>query len=73
VVDLLAFRGRIALLAGAASRPVLPVGAIYMRDRLVLGFVISHATTAELAEAAGHQPFVAYRSPCGHGRPRRCR
>ncbi|WP_432994826.1 NADPH:quinone reductase [Dactylosporangium sp. CA-233914] len=52
VVDLLAFRGRIVLLAGAASRPVLPAGALYMHDRTVTGFVISHATTAELAEAA---------------------
>jgi NADPH:quinone reductase-like Zn-dependent oxidoreductase len=53
VVDLLAFRGRVVLLAGAATRPVLPVGALYMHDRTVTGFVISHATAAELAEAAG--------------------
>ncbi|MFD6752973.1 NADPH:quinone reductase [Micromonospora gifhornensis] len=52
VVDLLALRGRIVLLAGARSRPVLPVGALYMNDRSVIGFVISHASTAELAEAA---------------------
>lgn len=53
VVDLLALRGRIVLLAGARARPVLPVGSLYMNDRSVIGFVISHATTAELAEAAG--------------------
>jgi D-arabinose 1-dehydrogenase-like Zn-dependent alcohol dehydrogenase len=52
VVDLLAFRGRIVLLAGAASRPVLPAGPLYMNDRSIVGFVISHATTAELADAA---------------------
>ncbi|HEX4702910.1 MAG TPA: NADPH:quinone reductase [Pseudonocardiaceae bacterium] len=52
VVDLLAFRGRIVLLAGATSRPVLPAGPLYMNDRSVTGFVISHATTAELADAA---------------------
>jgi 2-desacetyl-2-hydroxyethyl bacteriochlorophyllide A dehydrogenase len=52
VVDLLAFRGRIVLLAGVAARPVLPVGPLYMNDRSVLGFVISHATSAELADAA---------------------
>nr|WP_286047711.1 zinc-binding dehydrogenase [Verrucosispora sp. FIM060022] len=40
------------LLAGARSRPVLPAGALYMNDRSVIGFVISHASTAELAEAA---------------------
>ncbi|SIR08344.1 NADPH:quinone reductase [Micromonospora avicenniae] len=53
VIDLLALRGRIVLLAGAASRPVLPVGALYQNDRAVVGFVISHATVAELTEAAG--------------------
>ncbi|MFI5485502.1 NADPH:quinone reductase [Micromonospora echinaurantiaca] len=53
VVDLLARRGRIVLLAGGAARPVLPVGALYQNDRAVVGFVISHATVAELAEAAG--------------------
>ncbi|GAA3726321.1 NADPH:quinone reductase [Salinactinospora qingdaonensis] len=51
-VDLLARRGRIVLLAGARSRPVLPVGALYMKDCQVGGFVISHAASADLAEAA---------------------
>ncbi|WP_079085901.1 NADPH:quinone reductase [Streptomyces silvensis] len=51
-VDLLAPRGRIVLLAGVAARPVFPVGPFYMKDASVLGFVISHATTAELAAAA---------------------
>lgn len=51
-VELLAPRGRIVLLAGVAARPVLPVGPFYMKDASILGFVISHATTAELADAA---------------------
>ena len=51
-IDLLAVRGRVVLLAGGDTRPVLPVGALYRNDRAVIGFVISHATTAELAEAA---------------------
>jgi 2-desacetyl-2-hydroxyethyl bacteriochlorophyllide A dehydrogenase len=51
-VDLLAHRGRIVLLAGARSRPVLPAGTLYMKDGSILGFAISHATSAELAEAA---------------------
>ncbi|KJS62117.1 NADPH:quinone reductase [Streptomyces rubellomurinus] len=51
-VDLLAPRGRIVLLAGARSRPVLPVGPLYMKDCSIAGFVISHATGTELAEAA---------------------
>jgi NADPH:quinone reductase-like Zn-dependent oxidoreductase len=51
-VSLLARGGRIILLAGARSRPVLPVGPLYMNDCSITGFVISHATSAELAEAA---------------------
>ncbi|MER5972464.1 NADPH:quinone reductase [Streptomyces sp. NPDC002055] len=52
VVDLLAFRGRVVVLAGLRSRPVLPVGPLYLKDGSVSGFVISRATTAELADAA---------------------
>jgi 2-desacetyl-2-hydroxyethyl bacteriochlorophyllide A dehydrogenase len=52
-VDLLAGRGRIVLLAGLGTRPVLPVGPLYLRDRSIHGFAISHATAQELAEAAG--------------------
>jgi NADPH:quinone reductase-like Zn-dependent oxidoreductase len=51
-VPLLAPRGRIVLLAGVAARPELPVGPFYMKDAAILGFVISHATTTELAAAA---------------------
>ncbi|GLF92637.1 NADPH:quinone reductase [Streptomyces yaizuensis] len=51
-VELLAPRGRIVLLAGARSRPVLPVGPLYMKDCSIAGFVISHATSTELAGAA---------------------
>ncbi|MFF5444597.1 NADPH:quinone reductase [Streptomyces sp. NPDC012888] len=51
-VDVLAPRGRIVLLAGVRSRPVLPAGPFFMKDASILGFVISHATTVELAHAA---------------------
>ncbi|MGJ5895532.1 NADPH:quinone reductase [Streptomyces niveiscabiei] len=51
-VELIAPRGRIVLLAGVAARPVLPVGPFYQKDASILGFVISHATTDQLAEAA---------------------
>ncbi|HEX6471025.1 MAG TPA: NADPH:quinone reductase [Streptosporangiaceae bacterium] len=51
-VELLAARGRIVLLAGVQARPALPVGPFYMKDCSIHGFVISHATTAQLAEAA---------------------
>lgn len=52
VVPLLAHRGRVVLLAGTGARVVLPAGELYMKDASVRGFVISHATPAELAEAA---------------------
>lgn len=51
-VELLAPRGRIVVLAGAATRPVLPAGPLYTKDCSVAGFVISHATAEELADAA---------------------
>lgn len=51
-VEMLAPRGRIVLMAGARTTPVLPAGRLYMNDGSVRGFVISHATTAELADAA---------------------
>ena len=51
-VDLLAYRGRIVLLAGATARPVLPAGALYMKDGSIAGFVISRATAAELGDVA---------------------
>jgi NADPH:quinone reductase-like Zn-dependent oxidoreductase len=51
-VGLLARRGRIVLMAGPGAEPVLPVGPLYMKDGSLRGFVISHATVAELAEAA---------------------
>ncbi|CAM4010035.1 zinc-binding dehydrogenase [Kibdelosporangium persicum] len=51
-VELLAFRGRIVLLAGLDSAPVLPAGALYLKDGVVTGFTISRASVAELAEAS---------------------
>ncbi|POX48115.1 NADPH:quinone reductase [Streptomyces sp. Ru72] len=51
-VDLLARRGRIVVFSGMRTRPPLPTGALYLKDGSVTGFTISHATTAELAEAA---------------------
>lgn len=52
LVPLLAPRGRIVVLAGAATRPTLPVGPLYMNDCSLAGFVISHATVPELAAAS---------------------
>lgn len=53
-VELLALRGRVVLMAGIRTRPVLPAGALYVNDRSVVGFVISHATPDELAAAAAY-------------------
>lgn len=51
-VRLLARRGRVVVLAGMRTRPVLPAGELYLKDCQVVGFTISHATSAELADAA---------------------
>lgn len=51
-VDLLAPGGRIIVLAGARSAPVLPLGKLYMRDGSVIGFVISRAKPEQLGRAA---------------------
>ncbi|GAA0913543.1 NADPH:quinone reductase [Streptomyces thermoalcalitolerans] len=53
-MDLLASRGRVVILAGLRTRPVLPAGPLYLQDRSVHGFAISHARVDELAEAAAH-------------------
>lgn len=59
-VPLLAPRGRVVLLAGAATRPTLPVGPLYTNDCSIAGFVISHATVTELSDAANHlNPLLA--------------
>jgi NADPH:quinone reductase-like Zn-dependent oxidoreductase len=44
--------GAVDLLAGGAQRPVLPVGPLYTHDRRILGFAISNAAVADLADAA---------------------
>lgn len=51
-LGLLAPRGRVVLMAGLMARPELPVGAVYTRDARIIGFAISNASTADLAEAA---------------------
>ncbi|NHI07157.1 oxidoreductase [Streptomyces sp. KO7888] len=51
-VGLLARRGRVVLLAGLHTAPVLPVGPLYVGDGSVVGFAITGASVGELAEAA---------------------
>ncbi|GGI95713.1 NADPH:quinone reductase [Streptomyces brasiliensis] len=67
MVELLADRGRIVVMSGLDSRPVLPVGALYTRDRSIRGFAISHADTVQLAGAARHINSLL---AAGHLRPR---
>lgn len=51
-VPLLAERGRVVLVAGAAREDTLRFGDLYMHDRAVDGFAISNATVDELSRAA---------------------
>jgi NADPH:quinone reductase-like Zn-dependent oxidoreductase len=52
VVRAAAIGCRVLLTAGAGDQPV-PLAQLYMKDVRVLGFVISLATAADLADAAG--------------------
>ncbi|SMY04347.1 NADPH:quinone reductase [Brevibacterium aurantiacum] len=51
-VPLLAHGARVIVMAGMQSSPRMPIGKIYTRDASVLGFAISNASAADLAEAA---------------------
>ena len=53
-VDVLRRHGRIVLIAGMSAEPVLPVGAVYLKNLTISGFAISHATIEELENAARH-------------------
>jgi NADPH:quinone reductase-like Zn-dependent oxidoreductase len=44
--------GRIVVMAGLGAAPVLPVGAMYVRDVSVHGFAVSNASVSDLAAAA---------------------
>ncbi|QRP50729.1 NADPH:quinone reductase [Amycolatopsis sp. FDAARGOS 1241] len=44
--------GRVVLMAGLGAAPVLPVGALYVRDLSLRGFAISNASVSDLAAAA---------------------
>lgn len=52
-VSTLALGGRIVLSAALSAHPEVPVGALYTRDASLRGFVISNASVADLAAAAG--------------------
>jgi 2-desacetyl-2-hydroxyethyl bacteriochlorophyllide A dehydrogenase len=48
----LAQRGRIVILAGLGTHSTLATGTLYAKDASVIGFTMSHATTAELSAAS---------------------
>ncbi|WP_067169988.1 NADPH:quinone reductase [Microtetraspora niveoalba] len=52
VTPLLARGGRVLLTAGISARAEIPIGSLYTRDARLLGFAISNAATADLADAA---------------------
>lgn len=51
-VPLLAHGARVIAMAGMRSSPRVPIGQLYTRDASVLGFAISNASAADLADAA---------------------
>jgi NADPH:quinone reductase-like Zn-dependent oxidoreductase len=51
-VELLAPGGRLVAMVGLRTEPVLPIGRLYTRDASIVGFAISNATVADLADAA---------------------
>ena len=51
-VDHLAPRGRIVIMAGRESRPVLPIGPFYVKDARLLGFAMFNATPEEQRKSA---------------------
>lgn len=48
----LALGGRLVVVAGMSAEAAFTLGQVYVRDASVLGFVISNASVADLAEAA---------------------
>jgi NADPH2:quinone reductase len=46
-VDLLAWRGRMVIIAGRQAQPTFPVGAFYTKDLSLYGFAMFKATPAE--------------------------
>jgi NADPH2:quinone reductase len=47
MVDLVAQRGRLVVIAGRQARPVFPVGPFYVKGLALYGFAMFNATPAE--------------------------
>jgi NADPH2:quinone reductase len=52
MVDLLAKRGRMVLIAGRQAKPIFPVGPFYVRDLSLYGFAMFNATPEEQRRCA---------------------
>jgi NADPH2:quinone reductase len=52
MVDLMAQRGRMIVMAGRHARPVFPVGPFYVKGLALYGFAMFNATAAEQRRAA---------------------
>jgi len=52
IVPLLAFRGRLIVMAGREAKPVFPVGPFYVKDCSLFGFAMFNATPDEQRAAA---------------------
>lgn len=52
IIDHMAMRGRVVVMAGRESRPRLPVGPFYVKDCRLLGFAMFNATPDEQRKAA---------------------
>ena len=52
IVPLLAFRGRLIVMAGRDAKPVFPIGPFYVKDCSLFGFAMFNATPEEQRAAA---------------------
>lgn len=52
IVELMAQRGRIVLIAGRAARPIFPVGPFYVKGLSLFGFAMFNATSTEQRRCA---------------------
>jgi NADPH2:quinone reductase len=52
IVELMAQRGRIVLIAGRQARPVFPVGPFYVKGLSLFGFAMFNATAQEQRRCA---------------------
>lgn len=51
-IDLLAFRGRMIVMAGRQAQPIFPVGPFYTKDLTLYGFAMFRATPQEQRQCA---------------------